>query len=384
MEYLQDPLVRHDAIFQHRESNTLISSFTSWRQIMNNQLVLLRFIGFFLGIIILFSSFSRFQQHITKRHEFFWTSAISLTLMMISIFPSSVNILARMFALDNEQFGRLITLLVLSNLMIWLIIFSIRNKLFSQGIQFDLLIRKLALEKFESSHSLDEIKNITIVIPALNEAENLDVLLPQIPNEISGFPAGVLVVDDGSTDNTISIVKKHGHHVISNPINRGGGAALRLGYDVAQRAGAKIIVTMDGDGQHLPHEIERLVKPIIDKEYDFIIGSRILGHREKDSVVRWIGIHVFNFIINMLAGTKITDCSNGFRAFEMESLKKVLLLQDQFHTAELIIDAARKKIRIGEAPITVVKRLSGQSKKGKNLSYGFNFAKTILKTFFRN
>jgi hypothetical protein len=351
---------------------------------MVKSLLLLRIIGFFMGAVILAYAFRKFQTHASKRREFLWILIISLALAAVSLFPSSVNILARMFALDHGQFGRLILLLVLSNLVIWVIIVSTRNRLFSQGIQFDLLVRKLTLEKFEAAHDLKKMAGILIVIPAFNEAENLNMLLPQIPGRICGFPTSVLVVDDGSSDDTVAIVEEQGHYVISNPINRGGGAALRLGYDVAQRAAVKIIVTMDGDGQHVPKEIERLVKPIIDHQYDFVIGSRVLGHREKDSTVRWIGIHVFNFIINFLAKTKITDCSNGFRAFKIESLQKVLLNQDQFHTAELIIDAGRKNIAIGEAPITVVKRFSGHSKKGKNISYGYNFAKTIFKTFFRN
>ncbi len=171
--------------------------------------------------------------------------------------------------------------------------------------------------------------------------------------------------------------------MVSNPINRGGGAALRLGYDIAKAARAKIIVTMDGDGQHLPEEIQNLVEPILNNEADFVIGSRVLGKHERDNIVRWVGIHTFNLIINLLAGTRITDCSNGFRAFRVDSLQKVLLLQDQFHTAELIIDAARKGIRIREVPVTVLRRFSGQSRKGKNWKYGFNFSKTVLKTWLR-
>ena len=178
-------------------------------------------------------------------------------------------------------------------------------------------------------------------------------------------------------------VKESGHLVVSNPINRGGGAALRLGYDIATEAGAKIVVTMDGDGQHLPEEIPRLVEPILNDGADFVIGSRLLGKYQKDSLVRWLGIHIFNLIINTLAGTKISDCSNGFRAFRVDALRKVFLLQDQFHTAELLIDASRKRIRIAEVPVTVLRRFSGKSKKGKNWKYGLNFSKTVLKTWLR-
>ena len=147
--------------------------------------------------------------------------------------------------------------------------------------------------------------------------------------------------------------------------------------------GADIVVTMDADGQHDPAEIERLVQPILNDQADFVLGSRLLGAREKDSQVRLVGIYTFNFILRLLTGVKFTDCSNGFRAFRLSELKKITLRQDQFHTTELIIEAVKKGGRITEVPVTVSRRLHGDSKKGRDLSYGYNFARTIVKTWFR-
>jgi hypothetical protein len=140
---------------------------------------------------------------------------------------------------------------------------------------------------------------------------------------------------------------------------------------------------MDADGQHIPLEIPDLVAPVFNDEVDFVIGSRVLGKREKDSFIRYIGIHVFNMLIRLLTHVKVTDCSNGFRAFRTSELARVLLRQDQFHTSELIIDAAKKRIRIGEVPVTVKRRLSGESKKGKNWRYGLSFFRTVLRTWWR-
>ena len=95
--------------------------------------------------------------------------------------------------------------------------------------------------------------------------------------------------------------------VVSNVINRGGGAALRLGYDILRNSGADICITMDADGQHRPEEIEQLVLPIINDEYDVVIGSRVLGTREKDSPIRAAGVHVFGVIISSLLGERISD-----------------------------------------------------------------------------
>jgi len=350
---------------------------------MGGQLILLRLIGALFGAGLCAWSFRQFRTHGIRRHEFFFSFCLGLIFLLVSIYPDSLNILAGMLALKGREYGRLILLLIISNLVMWLLILSLRSKDVRKSIQFDLLVRGLASDRFDAEWGPQAAREIMVVIPALDEADNLQQVLPRIPKEIFGHAVGVLVVDDGSTDNTADVVRQLGHPVVSNPINRGGGASLRLGYDVATAGGAAIVVTMDADGQHLPEEIPRLVDPLLNDQLDFVIGSRVLGEREKDSRIRWIGVHVFDFVINLLAGTNITDCSSGFRAFRVECLKKVLLLQDQFHTAEMIIDAARNQIRIGEVPITIRRRLSGASKKGRNLTYGVNFARSVFKSWWR-
>lgn len=351
--------------------------------ILNNSLILLRLLGVFIGLAIIIWSFARFRFHLIRRWEFVCVSFLGTGLTAVAIHPNLINALAGMFALQNAQYGRLITLLLLSNFLVWILVLGIRGKNNSRDIQFDMLVRKLAYDKFKEIDTDDAIQKITVIMPALNEAANLAYLLPTIPATVMDHKLGLLVIDDGSTDDTIATVRQNNFAVASNPINRGGGASLRLGYDIAAEGGAEIVITMDADGQHLPNEIERLVGPILKNEADIVIGSRVKGKREKDSIVRWIGIHVFNWMINFLAGTNISDCSNGFRAFRVKSLKNILLTHDQFHTAELIIEAARKKLRITEAPITVLRRHEGESKKGRNLSYGTNFLKSVLKAWFR-
>ncbi len=349
----------------------------------NNQLIVLRILGLLFGLFLFIWAFRRYRAHKTKRSEFILITFIGTGLSMIAVFPDITNAIAGIFSLDNKQFGRLIMLLIGSNFIMWILIFGIRNKIYIGSLEFDLLIRNLVRKEFKATQGFEKIHEITVVIPALNEAENLDYILHRMPKEVNGHPVGVLVVDDGSIDETEAIVNESEYAMVSNPMNRGGGAALRLGYDIASDGGSEIIVTMDADGQHQPEEIENLVRPILSGEYDFVIGSRVLGKHEREGVLRWIGIHVFNYMIFLLAGIRITDCSSGFRAFKVASLKKVLLVQNQFHTSELIIDAAKKRISTGEVPITILKRRSGKSKKGKNLSYGFNFFKTIIKTWLR-
>ena len=347
------------------------------------ELSYLRLLGTIFGASLSVWAFLRFRKIKIQRLEFLLYNLMGIALVIVCFNPDSINLLATLFSLQDKNLGRLITLLILSNIAIWTLFFHERSKQVGKDIQFDKMVRALSKKIFDQTYPNLRLPSIVVIIPAFNEEGCIGPVLEKIPYKIAGHTVIGIVVDDGSTDTTVDVAKKSRHLVTSNLINRGGGAALRLGYDLAMRHGAQIIVTMDADGQHLPQEISNLVGPILADENDFVIGSRLKGYREKDSFIRLVGIYAFNLLINFLAGTKISDCSNGYRAFRVASLQKLELRQDQFHAAELIIDAARRGIRIGEAPISVMKRTAGVSKKGNNLSYGFNFLKTILKTWFR-
>jgi hypothetical protein len=344
----------------------------------------LRIIGLIIGIVGLFLTFRIYRGPKWRRLNFVLFGIFSLSLIAVSINPNLVNIVAGMLALRQEHRGRILTLLIYSNLLLWFLLLYFKTKLDDYRHQFDLFVRNLGYEEVKPVLEKEiKGKEIIVIIPAHNEAKNLRELLKNVPDRIGNKKIGVVVVDDGSIDETTQVAKEAGYLVVRNKIRRGGGAALRLGYDVIKDIKPEIVVTMDADGQHNPQEIERLVNPILQDRYDFVIGSRILGEWEKDNRFRFVGLHIFNFIINLLLRTKVTDCSSGFRAFKVDLLKSVTLKEDQFHTSELIIDAAKKGIRIGEVPITILKRKHGRSKKGRDWKYGLNFAKTILKTWWR-
>ena len=289
-----------------------------------------------------------------------------------------------MLSLEKYQYGRLIALLVVSNL--FLLIFSFYSKARQETIriQLDKLVRSLSANHGAERRAIrGKIKPIMVVIPAYNESENLKDLLPKIPSRIKDLDVGVLVIDDGSDDETAEVARKQGHVAVSNLINRGGGAALRLGYDILKEFGGRFCVTMDADGQHRPEEIERLILPILNNQYEFVIGSRIIGKREKDNLLRIIGVRFFGALISFLLGVKITDPSSGFRAFNLQALESIKLYEDQYHTCELVIEAVKKGVRLSEVPITILRRKHGKSKKGKDWIYGFHFAKIIMLTWWR-
>ena len=341
----------------------------------------LRLAGLIVGIAGLICTFLFYRGAKWKRLNFIFFSLVNVSLIAVSINPNIVNFLRDLLALQQYQYGRILALLIISNVLLMFISVYTASKVENYRLQFDQLVRKLGLGFLEAASK--DLKPIMVVIPAYNEAENLKYLLPRIPVKIKNTEVGVLVVDDGSEDETSQIVKEHNQFVVSNPINRGGGAALRLGYDILRKSDAAVCVTMDADGQHRPEDIEELVAPILDDEYDVVIGSRILGTREKDDPIRIAGVHVFSAIISSLLGKRITDPSSGFRAFKMDKIKSIDLYEDQYHTSELIIEAVKKGLRVNEVPITILKRQFGKSKKGRDLTYGFHFARAIIKTWWR-
>ncbi|MFC1869142.1 DUF2304 family protein [Thermodesulfobacteriota bacterium] len=345
----------------------------------------LRIIGLIIGILGLLLTFLFYRGPKWKRSNFILFSIFNLCLILITINPDLLNLIRDALSLQKAQRGRILALLVISNIFLLFFVFYTKSKLENILLQFDKLVRNLGTREIENiDETKNHIKPIMILIPAYNEADNLRDLLPQVPGKIEDIEVGVMVIDDGSEDETFSVVDEwDGSFAVKSPINRGGGAALRLGYDILKKTGAQICITMDGDGQHRPEDIEKLVSPILDANYDFVIGSRIIGDREKDSIMRYIGVHIFGKVVSFLLGKKVTDPSSGFRAFRMESVASIDLFEDQYHTSELIIEAIKKGMRIKEVPITILRRKYGKSKKGTDWKYGFRFARTIMKTWWR-
>jgi len=342
----------------------------------------LRIIGTFIGIIGFFLSFFLFRGPKWRKSNFIFINFLSLIIVAISINPNFTNFLADIFALEEYQRGRILALLIVSNFVLLFLLIRNRIHLDSLKYQFDILIRKISADKKEPGFS-KQIKPVMVLIPAYNEADNLKILLKKIPDKVCGKKVGALIIDDGSTDNTKKVPGLFNYAAVQNLINRGQGAACRLGYDLLKNEAVEILITMDADNQHLPEDIKKLILPIEENKYDLVIGSRILGNHENDDRIRSAGISILTKVINIMTGLKLTDCSSGFKAFNVKELRRIHLKEDQFQSSEVIIESAKKGLRIGEVPITVTQRKFGESKKGTNWSYGFNFTKAILKAWWR-
>jgi glycosyltransferase involved in cell wall biosynthesis len=224
---------------------------------------------------------------------------------------------------------------------------------------------------------------ILVVIPAYNEAENVGAVVSRVPERVCGLLTTVLVVDDGSADGTVEAAEAAGAMVARHLRNRGGGAALRTGYALAAEAGAAVVVTLDADGQHLPEEMGRLVGPILGGRADAVNGSRTLGSADPNTFSRELGLRLFNRVLTTLTRTEITDCSSGYRAIKTDSLAALELRQEQFHASEFLIEAVKRGLRLEEVPITVARRMHGETKKPATLGYGFGFTKAIVRAWLR-
>ena len=190
-----------------------------------------------------------------------------------------------------------------------------------------------------------------VVIPAYNEAENLPRVLEGVRAAVPD--AEVVVVDDGSRDDTPRVAAQHGARVLRHPFNLGYGAALQTGYKYAMERGADVLVQIDADGQHDPGEILKLVAALQRDECDLVIGSRFVepsGYAMSRS--RNLGRRVFQ-ALGRLAGVNVTDPTSGFQAMNRKVLELYCgdFFPPDYPDVDVLVTASRAGIRIRELPV---------------------------------
>lgn len=217
-------------------------------------------------------------------------------------------------------------------------------------------------------------------MPAYNECKNLEILIKKFTKKINGFKLSLIVVDDGSSDNTLELLKKNNINYISSHINNGQGNALNIGYDFVKKRKEKIdiIITMDADNQHKVEDLKKFIIPLISHKADIVIGSRVLGSNKSKNIIRKIGIKFFNIMFEIFYKKKLTDISSGFKAIKLDKLKLLKLKETQFQSIDFLTEAFKANLKILEVPIVIKDRIDGNSKKGNDWSYGFNFFIMII------
>jgi glycosyltransferase involved in cell wall biosynthesis len=236
---------------------------------------------------------------------------------------------------------------------------------------------------------------VAIVIAAYNEAGAIGPVIKALPAQVCDLATTVVVVADGCADDTAAEAAEAGALVCDVPVNRGQGAALRLGYRIAREGGAGYIVTTDADGQYNPAEISQVLAPVVAGEADFATGSRRLGSQETHDMFRRTGVRFFAGTISMLTGQKISDTTFGLRAMRADVTGAVQLEQPQYQASELLIGVITHGYKVVEVPATIHRRRVGESKKGQNplyglhipgvnnLFYGARFARVAYGTWWR-
>ena len=199
------------------------------------------------------------------------------------------------------------------------------------------------------------------IVPALNEAGSIARVIAEIRSFDPGFE--IVVIDDGSADRTTEIARAGGAHVVRLPFNLGIGGAVQTGFRYAFEHGFDLAVRLDGDGQHDPAELARILAPVIAGEADIAVGSRFAGERSyRPPRSRRIGIRLLAWIVSRLVGRRVTDTTSGFQALNRKGI--ALFARDYPHDypeVEATVMVFKHRLRLTEVPVRMREREHGRS-----------------------
>lgn len=223
--------------------------------------------------------------------------------------------------------------------------------------------------------------SIYLILAAYNEASVLESVIKEIRASIDCV---IIIVDDGSDDGTDEITRQLGVRLVRHPINRGAGAACQTGIQLARINNWKYVAFMDADGQHIPSNLNLLVKKMIATDADLVIGSRFLLQKNEIPYIRRIYNNLGNLLTNIFCNSNYTDTQSGFRLLNAKAINNINLIQDDFsYCSEMIIQAEDQGLKIVETPIDV--RYTDYSiRKGQDFQVGLRTAFHLLwKLFFK-
>ena len=204
-------------------------------------------------------------------------------------------------------------------------------------------------------------KKIIVIIPAFNEEGSIGKVVEEVKTQLPGMD--VLVVNDGSSDLTSEIAQSKGAIVLDLPFNLGIGGAMQAGYKYAYEKGYDIAIQVDGDGQHDPREISKLLRALGEGNVDVAMGSRFIGDSEyKASVMRRLGILILSKAISMIVREKLTDPTSGFRAANRRAIQLFSVNYPQdYPEPEAMVLLHQCGLKMKEIPVKINQRYSGES-----------------------
>ncbi|MBK7669092.1 MAG: glycosyltransferase family 2 protein [Sphingobacteriaceae bacterium] len=205
---------------------------------------------------------------------------------------------------------------------------------------------------------------ILIILPCFNEEQSIGSILQQLKSiTVPNCELIALPVNDASTDNTLSEIKKHSNHYLDLPVNLGIGGAVQSGLKFAHQHNFDVAVQMDGDGQHPPLELIKIITPILNNDTDVCIGSRFIDKEGfQSSFLRRAGIKFLSALIKLRCGQTVLDCTSGYRAFNKKAIEEcVKYYPKKYPEPESALHLIKKGIRVKETPVIMEARDGGTS-----------------------
>ena len=207
-------------------------------------------------------------------------------------------------------------------------------------------------------------KKILVIIPCYNEEKNVIALSEKLSKvAITGCSIVPLFINDSSKDNTLKVLREAGLNYLNNPINLNIGGTVQTGFFYAYKNGFDYAVQMDGDGQHPPAELNKLIEPLMDDKADVIIGSRFVSKEGfQSSAMRRFGINFFSKLNKLLVGITVKDPTSGYRDYNRKALAELIeYYPDEYPEPEAIVYLCNKKMRLLEVPVLMEERQGGVS-----------------------
>lgn len=197
---------------------------------------------------------------------------------------------------------------------------------------------------------------LVVVIPAYNEGKVIGSVVQSLPKHVTGVSKIIpVVVDDNSRDNTRKEAEAAGALCIHHEANLGAGGATVTGLEAAKSLHADIVVTMDGDGQHSPADLETIVRPLINKEVDVVLGSRLLASSEGMPLYKRFGNNLLNIVTYIFARTWVSDSQSGYKGFSGKAIRVIDLRTTGYEfCSEIIGELRTKKLKFKEVPISTI------------------------------
>lgn len=220
---------------------------------------------------------------------------------------------------------------------------------------------------------------VLVILPAFNESLVIGAVLASLPRKINKIPIDYCVVNDGSTDDTLKVVQNLKFPVITHILNRGLGASIKTGMEVARTLGADIMVTFDSDGQHSPRDLKKIIHAQLESNADLVIGSRFL-QKQKTPFDRFVLNRLASLLTFIMFGVYSSDSQSGLRVFSKKALKHIDFKGDRMDfSSEILLEAKKHKLKIVETPIKAI-YTSYSRKKGQQ---NFNAVPIFMKFLVR-